>query len=83
MVWREKKDLALGSYGRWIKRIGRMPNARVRKLCGVKKGVNERIDATVIRWFVGRVERMKNSRIGIRASEGDCIESRSRVRKVD
>ena len=50
MVWR-RKVLGLGSYG-WIifrcllgiRRIDKMPNARVRELCEVKKRRNERVD---------------------------------------
>ena len=38
--------------GGWI-----VPNARIRELCEVKNGVDERIDEGVLRWF-GHVERM-------------------------
>ena len=34
-----------------ISRIYRVPNARIRELCGVKKGLDERIDEGVLRWF--------------------------------
>ena len=40
-----------------IRRIDRVPNARIRELCGVTKGVDERIDECILRWF-GHVERM-------------------------
>ena len=43
-----------------IRRLDRVPNARIRELCGVAKGVNERIDS-VLRWF-GYIERMENDR---------------------
>ena len=32
-------------------------NAQIRQLCGVMKGVEERIDESVLRWF-GHLERM-------------------------
>ena len=34
-----------------IRRIDRVPNARIRELCGVTKGEDERIDESVLRWF--------------------------------
>ena len=34
-----------------------MPNARVRNLCGVRMGMDEKIDESVLRWF-GNIERM-------------------------
>ena len=34
-----------------MRRIERTVNARVRELCSAKKGVNERIHESVIRWF--------------------------------
>ena len=38
-----------------IREIDRLPDARIRKFCGVTKGVDERIDEGVLRWF-GHVE---------------------------
>ena len=38
-----------------IRRTDRVPNARIRELCGVTKGVDERIDEGVLLWF-GHVE---------------------------
>ena len=34
-----------------IRRMDRVPNARITELCGVKKGLDERIDKGVLRWF--------------------------------
>ena len=34
-----------------IRRINRVPNALIRELCGVKKGLDGRIDERVLRWF--------------------------------
>ena len=45
-----------------IKRMDRVLNAWIRELCRVTKGVDERIDEGVLRWF-GHVERMGKDRI--------------------
>ena len=45
-----------------IRRMDRVPNGQIRKLCGVKKGLNERIDEGVLWWF-GHVKRMERVRI--------------------
>ena len=50
-----------------IRRMDKVPNARIMHLCGVMKGVGEKIDEGVLRWF-GHVERMQNDRI----AEGIC-----------
>ena len=42
-----------------IRRMDRVPNARIRELCGVTKEVGERIDEGVLRWFE-HLERMEN-----------------------
>ena len=44
-----------------IRRRNRVPNAWIRELCGLKKGLDENIDEGVLRWF-GHVERMENDR---------------------
>ena len=44
-----------------IRRIYRIPNSRIRELCGVRKGLEERIDG-VLPWF-GHVEKMENDRL--------------------
>ena len=41
------------------KRVDRVPNGGKRELCGVKKGLDDRIDESMLRWF-GHVERMKS-----------------------
>ena len=41
-----------------IRRMDKVPKARIRRLCGVTKGMGERIDEDVLRWF-GHVERME------------------------
>ena len=65
-----------------IRRRDRIRNARIRELCGVRKGLDERIDEGVLRWF-GHVERMERDRIAERVYVGECAGSRSvgRLRK--
>ena len=71
-LWKEKErsrirtvqvDNLRGFLG--IRRMDRLPNARIRELCGVTKGVDEKIDEFVLRWF-GHVERMEKEMIARR-----------------
>ena len=55
--------------------MDRVPDTRIRELCGVTKDVDEKIDEVVLRWF-GRVERMEN-RNAKRVYVGECAGSRS------
>ena len=66
----------------YIRRMDRVPNARIRELCSVTKGVDKRIDEGIFRWF-GHVEKMENDRIAKRVYVGECAGSRSlgRLRK--
>ena len=48
-----------------IRRMDKVPNARIRQLCGVTKSIDVKIDEGVLRRF-GRVERMENDRIAKR-----------------
>ena len=65
-----------------IRRMDRVPNARVRECCGMTKGVDERIGECVLLWF-GHVERMENDRITKRVHVGECagIQSFGRPQK--
>ena len=45
--------------------MDKVPNARIRQLCGLKKGEDETIDEGVFRWF-GHVERIENDSIAKR-----------------
>ena len=56
MLWKEEErsrirvvqmDNLRGLLG--IRRMNRVPNAKIRELCQVKKGLNERIDEGVLR----------------------------------
>ena len=88
MLWREKErsrvraaqlDNLRGSVG--IRRMDRVPNAQIKEFCVVTKGVDERIDEGVLRWFC-HVERMENDRIAKRVYVGECAGSRS-VEEMD
>ena len=46
-----------------IRRMDKIPNASIRKLCGVKKGLEERIDEGVLQWFRNVEERRERDRI--------------------
>ena len=51
--------------------MDRVPNARIRELYGVMKGVDERIEKGVLCWF-GYVERMENDRFPKRVYVREC-----------
>ena len=53
-----------------IRRMDKVPNARISQLCGVTKGVDEKIDEGVLR-LLGHVERMENDRIAKRVYVGE------------
>ena len=59
---------------RGIRRMHEVSNARIRMLCGVTKGVDERIDDGVLRWF-SHMERMETDRIAKRVYVGECAGS--------
>ena len=65
-----------------INRIDKVSNERIRKLCGVTKGLNERIEEGVLQWF-GHVERMENDRIAKRKCAGCGSVGRPRERWID
>ena len=78
MVWEKKyrtkvqavqMDNLRGMLG--VRRIDKMRNERIRELCGVKKGMNERINECVLSWF-GHMERMEESRLVKRVYSGEC-----------
>ena len=65
-----------------IRRMNKVPNARIKEFCGVKKDLDENIDEGVLRWF-RHLERIKMARIARRVYVGECAGSRSvgRLRK--
>ena len=54
-----------------IRRMDRIPNAWIRELWGVRKGLDERIDESVLQWF-SHVERIERDRIIKRVYVGVC-----------
>ena len=75
MIWKKERsrimavqmDNLRGLLG--IRRIDKVSNACIKELCGLTKGVDERIDEGVLRWF-DHVERMENYRIAKRVYVG-------------
>ena len=53
-----------------IRRMDKEQNVRIKQLCGVTKGVDEKIDEGVLRWF-DHMERMEKVYVG------ECASSRS------
>ena len=51
-----------------------MPNVPIREMFGAVKGLDERIDVSVLQWF-GHIERMRNDKIAKRVYMGDCVGS--------
>ena len=56
--------------------MDRIPNARINELCGVKKGLDEKIDEGVLRWFA-HVERMERGMSAKLVYVGEFAGSRS------
>ena len=56
--------------------MDKVPNARIRELCRVTKGIDKRADEGVLWWF-GHVERMENDSFVKRVYVGECAGSRS------
>ena len=54
-----------------IKRMDRAPNTRITELCGVTKGLDERINEGILRWF-RYVEMMERDRIAKRVYVEEC-----------
>ena len=59
-----------------IRRMARDPNAWIRELCRVKKGLDERIDEGILQCF-SHVERMEKERIAKRVYVRECTGSHS------
>ena len=58
MIWKENersrvRAVQMYNLRGWlgIRRMDRVPNARIRELCRMKKALNERIDEGLLRWF--------------------------------
>ena len=59
-----------------IRRMDRVPNARIRELCGMAKGMIERTEEDVLHWF-SHAERMENDRNAKKLFVGEFVSSRS------
>ena len=59
-----------------IKRMDKVPDARIKQFYGVTKGVDKKIDEGVIRWFI-HIERMDDNRNAKRVHVGECAGSSS------
>ena len=53
-----------------LRRIDRVPNVEIRRMCGRDVSVSQRMDQGVLRWF-GHVERMENERLVKRMYESE------------
>ena len=57
-----------------VRRMDRVPNAQIRELWGVPKGIDETINKSVPQWF-GHVERMERDRTAKRVYVGEGWQS--------
>ena len=73
-IWTVQINNLRGLLG--IRRRDKVPNARIRQLCRVAKGVDENIYEGILRCF-GHMERIENDRIAKRVYVGECAGSRS------
>ena len=62
-----------------VRRVERVSNAEIRRRCGKNRGVNQKIDQGILRWF-GHVERMGNERMVKRMYESQVRGGRGRGR---
>ena len=62
-----------------VRRIDRVRNEQVRRMCGKNVGVCEKVDQSVLRWF-GHVERMGDERLAKWMYNSDVIGPRRRGR---
>ena len=83
MIWKEKKrskiraivmDKLRGLLGN--RKMYKFQDARIMELCGLMKGIGERIDEGVLRCLT-QVERMENDRISKRVYAGEYEGRRS------
>jgi hypothetical protein len=79
MVWSQKNisrvqavqmDNLRGVLG--VRKVDKMRNEYIRELCGIEKGVIERISECILRWF-GHVERMEEYRLVKKIYSSECV----------
>ena len=61
-----------------IRRLDKIPNARIREFCRMMKAVDEKNGEGVLRWF-GYVGRMENNRISKRVHVGERVRQTRRM----
>ena len=83
IIWRENEWSRIGAVHMdnlrgllAIIRMDKVPNALIRELCGVTKGVDEKTDESVLRWL-GHVEIMENDKITKKLYVGESAGSSS------
>ena len=59
-----------------IRKMDKVPNALIRQLCWVTKGIDEKIDEGILLWF-GYVKIIENDRIAMRFYVGECAGNHS------
>ena len=57
-----------------VRKMNKVSNARIRELCGKKKGVDKKTDEGVLLWF-GHVEGREKDTIAKRVHVGECAGS--------
>merc|ERR1712002_866144 len=62
-----------------LRRIDRVPNVEIKRMCGKNVSVSERMDQGILRWF-GHVERMGNERFVKRVYDSEVRGERRRGR---
>ena len=82
MIWKEEERSRIRAVQMdkrnllGTRRMDRVPNAQIRELCGMVKGVDERIEEDVLHWF-SHIESMENDRIAKRLYVGEFAGSSS------
>ena len=59
-----------------VRKTDKMRNEYIREMCGVVKGVIERINESILRWF-GHMERMDENRLVKKMYRGECVGDRT------
>ena len=65
-----------------LRRVDRVPNVEIRRMCGKNVSVSQRVNQGILRWF-GHVERMGDERLVKRVYESEVrgVRRRGRSRK--
>ena len=63
-----------------LRRVDRVPNVEIRRMCGKNVSVSQRVNQGILRWF-GHVERMGDERLVKRVYESEVRGVRRRGRR--